>query len=81
MSETKEPYKWYWAYENNNFVWLFNTLDEARDHAIYKTGMFDEICGKDAFIAYDEELFFEVSENELEHYQPYLIIRSKEKAA
>lgn len=80
MSETKESYKWYWAYENNNFVWMFNSLEEARDHAT-KHGMFDDICGKDAYMEFDENLFFEVSENEREDYQPYLIVRSKEKAA
>jgi len=80
MSETKEPYQWYWAYENSPITQIFYTLEEARDHAI-KTGMFDEICGKDAMIAYEEELFFELSECELEEYQPYLIIRQKEKAA
>ena len=69
---------WYWAYDNNPITWIFNTLEEARHHAI-KTGMFDEICGKDAMMAYDEELFFELVEYELEDYYPYLIIERARK--
>ncbi len=73
MSETKEPYKWYWAYTasstKDETTYIFNTLDEARDHAIAK-GEFDEICGKDAFCAHDENLFFEVREDDLHEYMP-----------
>ena len=72
MSETKEPYKWYWAYTTpsiDGVTYLFNTLDEARDHAIAH-GEFDEICGKDAFCAHDENLFFEVREDDLHEYMP-----------
>lgn len=72
MSETREPYKWFWAYTSPSIdgkTYIFNTLDEARDHAIAK-GEFDDLCGKDAFMAYEENLFFEVCEDELEEYSP-----------
>jgi hypothetical protein len=70
MSETKQPYKWYWAYEESgidNKIFLFDTLDEARDHAI-KKGEFDEISCKDSMIEHEENLFFEICENDLENY-------------
>lgn len=66
--------KWYWGYNDRGFTWLFNSLEEARDHAVGQ-GIFDEITGKDAMMAFDEELFFEVLEDDLEDYQPYLIKR------
>jgi hypothetical protein len=31
MSETK---KWYWAYTNDPITWIFDSIEEARDHAI-----------------------------------------------
>lgn len=64
---------WFWGYENNETFYFFNCIDEARDHAI-KAGMFDEICGKDAYMDFDENLFFEASENELKDYTPYRMI-------
>jgi len=67
--------KWYWAYNNDPITWIFKSLDEARDRT-EKRGMFDEIYGKDAMMAYDEELFFEVSENEIEVYQPCLLSKA-----
>jgi hypothetical protein len=73
MSSTLEPEKWYWGYENNNFVWFFDTHGAAQDHAT-KEGMFDEICGKDNMMAFEENLFFAASESELEDYNPYLIV-------
>jgi hypothetical protein len=72
MSETKEPYQWYWSYTStgiDGITYIFETLDQARDHAIAH-GEFDEICGKDNFIAHDENLFFEIREDELEEYSP-----------
>ncbi len=59
--------KWYWAYTSscvNQILYTFNTLDEARDHAI-ANGEFDEVCGKDAFMAHEENLFFEIREDEI----------------
>lgn len=64
--------KWYWAYTSSSVdetTYVFNTLDEARDHAI-KNGEFDEICGKDYFIEHDEKLFFEARMDELKDYSP-----------
>jgi hypothetical protein len=72
MSEIKEPYKWYWAYTSpsiDGITYLFKSLDDAREHAIAH-GEFDDIHGKDAFVEYDERLFFEVREDELEDYLP-----------
>jgi len=64
--------KWYWAYSYNDFTYLFNSLEEARDHAV-EQGLFDEICGKDAMMAFDEELFFETQEEDLKD-EKYLIM-------
>lgn len=63
--------QWYWAYSDGIVTWLFNSIDEARERAI-KQGMFDEICGKDAYMDFDEQLFFEVSESDLKDCQPFL---------
>lgn len=66
--------KWYWAYTDNGMTYLFNSHEEALDHAVGQ-GIFDEICGKDAMMAFDEALFFEISEDELEEEEkPYQII-------
>jgi hypothetical protein len=79
MSETREPYKWYWAYTStavDGVTHVFETLEQARDHAI-ANGEFDEICGKDQFVEHDENLIFEVREDELEDYAPILFDGNK----
>lgn len=73
--------KWYWGYISSSIegtTYIFETLDEARDHAILHNE-FDEICGKDNFMAHEESLFFEVCEDELEDYAPYTICNKKEE--
>lgn len=72
MSDTKEPYEWYLGYTSTSIdgtTYIFKTLDEARDHAIAH-GEFDEICGKDNFMSHEENLFFEVREDDLAEYSP-----------
>jgi hypothetical protein len=76
VSETKESYKWYWAYTSSyvdGTTFIFNTYDETLNHAI-ANGEFEEIYGKDAFIDYEQELLFEVGEDELEEYSPIKFI-------
>lgn len=74
MNNTK---KWYWAYTNDPMTWIFDTIEEARDHAI-EQGMFDEICGKDAMIDFEEQLLFELSEDELKDYLPFFMAAKSE---
>lgn len=63
--------KWYWGYINNQGqTCIFNCIDRARAHAT-RYGMFDDICGKDAMMDFDENLFFEISENELKDHRSY----------
>ena len=69
-------HKWYWGYNDQDTTFLFHSLEEARDHAVGQ-GIFDEITGKDAMMAFEEELFFEISISELEEVQPYQIIEEK----
>ena len=68
--------QWYWAYTNDPITWIFDTIEEARDHAI-EMGMFDDICGKDAYMDFEEQLLFELSEDELTEYSPYLFAPTK----
>lgn len=66
MSETKKPLKWYWAYESHK-TFVFDTYEQAFEHAS-EHGEFDEICGKESMMEYENELFFEVLEEELKEY-------------
>lgn len=71
MSDTKEPYKWYVGYKSTStdITHIFNDLNDAQQHA-HEHGEYDEITCKESMIAKDEELFFEVCEDELEEYAP-----------
>lgn len=73
MSDTKEPYKWYWAYTESGLstrTFLFDTREDALNHAI-KHGEFDEVSNKDYFIAHEENLLFELAENDTPDYEPF----------
>jgi hypothetical protein len=82
MSETKEPYKWYWAYTSPSIdgtTYVFNTEDEALDHAI-SNGEFDEVF-KDNWPDKQNELLFELGEDELPDYLPIQFINNMKEAA
>ncbi len=66
--------KTYWGYNDCGTTYLFNSFEEALDHAVGH-GVFDEVVGRDAIMALEEALFFEVSEDKLEDHEPYLIKR------
>lgn len=69
-------HKWYTAYEDYKGITLvFNSYDEAIDYAIH-TGVFEEVCGKDNFDKFSENLFFDVEESELDEHSPYLKVNA-----
>lgn len=68
--------KWYTCYEDYKGVTLaFKTYDEAMEHAM-RSGVFEEICGKDNFEKFQENLFFDVEESELHEHVPYMKLKS-----
>jgi hypothetical protein len=65
--------KYYWAYESScveNKIFIFHTYDECLDHAI-KHGEFDEISCKEYMMAHEENLLFEISEEEVTELSKY----------
>jgi len=68
--------KWYTAYKNTSdgFTYFFDTHEKAVDHA-YENGEFHEIYGKENCMDHEMNLFFDVPENEVNEYSPYLVLR------
>lgn len=82
MNETKEPYKLYWAYTSPSIdgtTYVFNTENEALDHAI-ANGEFDEVF-KDHLPDKQNELLFEVREDDLEEYTPIQLVNNMKEGA
>jgi hypothetical protein len=57
-------------------TYLFDTQDEAYAFA-EKNGAFDECYGKEQWCDTYDDILFEISENELEDYKPFLMPKEK----
>jgi hypothetical protein len=67
--------KWYLAYEStrSGITYISEDYVTTLEHAI-EHGEFDEISGKENFMDHEQNLFFEVSEEDLKDVIPYELI-------